>query len=228
MPEKPHQVRPPSLFIPAAAAIAAAFLLSAPAARLAAVAATPPPTPPPIDQGSPAPINQASTPPVNPPQTQLGTPGPAASVISLPGMAPTPKPGKTKPTPSPPPNPRKGLDGVWEVQIQHANNTDYTHFKIAQEGDALTGTYLDAAGKKYPLAGSVDGQAVRLIVSMPNGTTMLLEGHLDGTTDMVGELTTPNGQVPFTAAYRAKTKFMDNVSPSPGGIPSQSGGYTPP
>jgi hypothetical protein len=113
------------------------------------------------------------------------------------------------------------------VQIQHTNTTDYTHFKLTQEGDALTGTYLDAAGKKYPLAGSVDGQAVRLIVTMPNGTTMLLEGRLDGTTDMVGELTTPSGQVPFTAAYRAKTKFIDNVNPSPGGI-SQPGSYTPP
>jgi hypothetical protein len=206
-------VRPYSSFVPAAAgAIAAAFLLSAPPARLVAVAATPPPTPPPINQ----------------PQTQPPTPVPAASVIALPSATPLSAPPKTKPTPTPPPNARKGLDGVWEVQIQHTNNTDYTHFKLTQEGDAITGTYLDAAGKKYPLAGSVDGQAVRLIVTMPNGTTMLLEGRLDGTTDMVGELTTPSGQLPFTAAYRAKTKFIDNVNPSPGGIPGQSGGYTPP
>jgi hypothetical protein len=206
-------VKPFSLFIPAAAgaAIAGAFLMAAPSARLAAVAATPPP--------SPLPINQ--------PQTLPPTPGPAASVITLPAATPSPAAAKTKPTPTPPPNARKGLDGVWEVQIQHTNSTDYTHFKLTQEGDALTGTYLDTAGKKYPLAGSVDGQAIRLIVTLPNGTTMLLEGRLDGTTDMVGVLTTPGGQVPFTAAYRAKTKFIDNVNPSPGGIP-QPGTYTPP
>jgi hypothetical protein len=203
----------PHVYLSTIVATAATMLFAAasPTARLTAVAATPPPTPPPINQ----------------PQAQPATPGPAASVITLPSMTPSPAPVKTKPTPTPPPNARKGLDGVWEVQIQHTNTTDYTHFKLTQEGDALTGTYLDAAGKKYPLAGSVDGQAVRLIVSMPNGTTLLLEGRLDGTTDMVGVLTMPNGQVPFTASYRAKTKFIDNINPSPGGIP-QPGTYTPP
>jgi hypothetical protein len=75
--------------------------------------------------------------------------------------------------------------------------------------------------------GTVDGQSIRLIVTMPNGTTILMEGKLDGTTDMVGMLTMPDSQLPFTASYRAKSKWIDNVNPSPGGIPSQ-GGYTPP
>ena len=113
------------------------------------------------------------------------------------------------------------------MQIQRSNYTDYTHFKLTQDGNALTGTYLDAHGKRYPLTGNVDGQAVRLIVTMPNGTTLLLEGRLDGTTDMIGMLTMPDGAVPFTAAYRAKGKWIDNLNPSPGGLPSQ-GGYTPP
>lgn len=196
----------------AAAGAAAAVISFFPGAptRLAAAAATPPPTPPPI----------------NAPVTTV-TPGPSTS---FPINAATPSPAPPtggKPTPSPPPNARKGLNGVWEVQIQHSNNTDYTHFQVTQDGDALTGVYLDARGKKYPLAGTVDGQAVRLIVTMPNGTTLLLEGKLDGTTDMVGMLTAPDGQVPFTAAYRAKEKWIENVNPSPGGIPSQ-GGYTPP
>jgi len=205
-------VKPHALVLTIVAAAATMFFaVVAPTGRLAAVAATPPPTPPPIDQ----------------PVTQAPTPAPAASAFTLPNETPTPAPAKTKPTPTPPPDARKGLDGVWEVEIQHTSGTDYTHFKITQEGDALSGTYLDAKGKKYPLAGSVDGQAVRLIVTMPNGTTLLLEGRLDGTTDMVGMLTLPDGQVPFTATYRAKTKFIDNVSPSPGGIP-QPGGYTPP
>jgi len=132
-----------------------------------------------------------------------------------------------KPTPSPPPNARKGLDGVWEVQIQRPSETDYTHFVVKQQGDALNGTYLDSKGKKYPLVGTVEGQAVRLIVTLPNGTTILMEGKLDGTTDMIGMLTLADGQVPFTASYRAKEKWIDNVNPSPGGLPSQ-GGYTPP
>ena len=105
--------------------------------------------------------------------------------------------------------------------------TDYTHFRLTQQGDALTGTYLDTKGKPHPLSGTVDGQAIRLIVTMPNGTTLLLEGKLDGTTDMVGMLTMPDGQLPFTASYRAKEKWIENVNPSPGGI-SQPGGYTPP
>lgn len=203
-------MRPSSFFVGAAAstAVAAVLFAGAPSTRLPAVAATAPPTPPPI--GEPA------------------TPGPAASVFTLPAASPSPAPsGKAKPTPSPPPNARKGLDGVWEVQIQHPNGTDYTHFAVKQQGDALNGTYLDTHGKKYALAGSVDGQAVRMIVTMPNGTTMLLEGKLDGTTDIVGMLTTPEGQVPFTASYRAKEKWIENINPSAGGL-GQPGSYTPP
>ncbi len=184
------------------------MLFAGAAARFTAVAATPPPTPPPI--GTPA----------------YPSPQPNASVISLPAVTPTPA-AKVKPTPTPPPNARKGLEGVWEVQIQHPTITDYTHFRLTQQGDTLTGTYLDSKGKRYPLAGSVDGQAIRLIVTMPNGTTLLLEGKLDGTTDMVGMLTMPDGQLPFTASYRAKEKWIENINPSPGGV-SQPGGYTPP
>lgn len=193
---------------------AAVLFIAPPTARLVAVAATPPPTPPPIGTpGTPLPNATVFPPPVV---------TPSASPPSL-----NANPTKAKPTPTPPVNARKGLDGVWEVQIQHPNGTDYTHFKLTQQGDALTGTYLDAKGKKYPLLGSVDGQAVRLIVTMPNGTTLLLEGKLDGTTDMIGMLTMPDGQLPFTASYRAKEKWIENVNPSPGGIP-QPGSYTPP
>ncbi len=176
-----------------------------------AAAATPPPTPPPI--GTPA----------NP------QPQPNATVFPAPAVtAPaTPAPYKPAATPSPPANVRKGLDGVWEVAIQHSDTTDYTHFAVRQQGDALNGTYLDSHGKKYPLVGTVDGQSVRLIVTMPNGTTILMEGKLDGTTDMVGMLTMPDSQLPFTASYRAKSKWIDNINASPGGLPSQ-GGYTPP
>jgi len=156
------------------------------------------------------------------------TPPPAAPV---PSSTPSTTFPLTKATPNahpspPPPNQRKGVEGVWEVAIQHTNTTDYTHFLLTQTGDQLSGTYVD--GKtKYPLAGTLDGQQIRLVVTMPNGTTLLMEGKLDGTTDMIGEMTSPKGQVPFTASYRPKTNWMENVNPSPGGVPSQ-GGYTPP
>ena len=193
------------------------FLAAAPGTGSPAAAATAPPTPPPISNpATPGP------PPINTP----ATPGPAASVIGLPGATPAPA-ASGKSRPSPPPA-RKGVDGVWEVEIQHANSTDYTHFAIRQQGDAISGTYLDSKGKKYPVAGSIDGQSIRLIVTMPNGTTLLLEGKLDGTTDMIGMLTSPDGQVPFTAAYRAKQNWIENVNPSPGGISAPGGGYTPP
>ena len=202
-------MRTSSLLPGAAIAAAASFLFfAAPGSRFVAVAATPPPTPPPI--GNPA------------------TPRPLASLLPTPDVtAPAAPPAKTAPTPTPPPNPRKGLEGVWEVQIQHLNGTVYTHFALKQDGDALTGTYVDVHGKRYPMVGTVDGQAVRLIVTMPDGTTLLAEGKLDGATDMIGMLTMPDGQVPFTASYRAKEKWIDNVNPSPGGM-SQPGGYTPP
>jgi hypothetical protein len=194
--------------------VAVALVGGLPVGRIAAAAATPPPTPPPID--SPA----AMTPEPN--SSML--PQPAATLFPLGAPA---KSTKSTPTPSPPPNSRKGLDGVWEVEIQHPTTTDYTHFQLKEQGAALSGTYLDAKKKQYPLVGTVDGQDVRLIVSLPNGTTLLLEGKLDGTTDMVGMLTSAGGQIPFTASYRAKEKWIENVSPSPGGV-SQPGGYTPP
>lgn len=206
-------MKTPSFFLAVGAGTiaSAALTFGSPSGLRTAQAATPPPTPPPITSPS-----QAT--PIPNPQNPSGMPTPSATL----------RPAPSKATPSPPPNARKGLDGVWEVALQHPTGTDYTHINIKQDGDTLTGVYLDAHGKKYPLAGSVEGQAVRLIVSMPNGTTLLLEGKLDGTTDMIGMVTMPDGQVPFTAAYRAKEKWIENVNPSPGGIPNQGGGYTPP
>ncbi|HEX3456883.1 MAG TPA: hypothetical protein VHR97_02920 [Candidatus Baltobacteraceae bacterium] len=200
----------PLVLLAASAGVAAAagLMISTPGARLAAAAATPPPTPPPIG----APVTPPPAAPV--PSTTPSTAFPLTK--ASPNAHPTP----------PPPPARKGIEGVWEVAIQHSNTTDYTHFLLTQTGDQLSGTYVD--GKtKYPLAGSLDGQQIRLLVTLPNGTTLLMEGKLDGTTDMIGEMTSPKGEVPFTASYRAKTNWIENVNPSPGGVPSQ-GGYTPP
>ncbi len=170
--------------------------------------------------GGASPAAQATPPPTPPPLGFPATPLPNATLVPLGNPA--------SPTPSPPPTARKGLEGVWEVQIQRSNMTDYTHFRLTQSGDTIAGTYLDTSGKRYPLSGTVDGQSIRIIVTMSNGTTLLLEGRLDGTTDMVGMLTMPNGAVPFTASYRPKEKWIENVNPSPGGISPGNGTYTPP
>jgi hypothetical protein len=131
-------------------------------------------------------------------------------------------------TPSPPPDDRKGLDGVWELQIQRDANIEYEHFNIKQSGSAITGTYLTQDKKKYPLAGSVDGRNVRIVVSLADGSTILLEGRVDGTTDMLGMLTDSKEHVPFTAAYRAKEKWTDNVNAQPGGLGAPGGSGYPP
>ncbi|HEY2476681.1 MAG TPA: hypothetical protein VGI19_18010 [Candidatus Cybelea sp.] len=208
-------MKPTSFVVFASSALLALAVFAGAPRGSVAVAATPPPSPPPI--------SGAVTPPPPPDADSAALPTPS-STYPIPGSSPA----ASAATPSPPPSSRKGLDGVWEVQIQHPNATDYTHFLIKQEGDQISGNYVDAKNKKYPLVGTVDGQDVRLIVTLPGGTTILAEARLDGTTDMVGELTTSNGTMAFTATYRAKEKWIENVNASPAGGLSQPGGYTPP
>ncbi len=207
-------MKPPSLAASAVAGASLVAILVAGGHGTPTAAATPPPTPPPISGTPVTPQPQPSTYPDD----------------AMPGAGPARGAPGASATPSPPPAARKGLDGVWEVAIQRPNSNlaEYTHFQIQQQGDALSGVYLDRKGTKFPLAGSVDSGNVRLIVSLPNGTTLLLEGKLDGTTDMIGIITSSEGEVPFTAAYRPKEKWIENVNPSPGGVGGQGGGYTPP
>jgi hypothetical protein len=136
-------------------------------------------------------------------------------------------PAHPRATPSPIPDARKGLDGVWEVQIQRGSDTQYEHFSIKQTGTSLIGTYLTTDKKKYPVAGTLDGSNVRLVVSLADGTTILLEAKVDGTTDMLGMFTDAKERIPFTAAYRPKEKWIDNLNAQPGGLGGQ-GGYQPP
>ncbi len=102
--------------------------------------------------------------------------------------------------------------------IQRASQPEYVHFNLKQTGTTLTGSYLDKAGKSYPLSGTVDGQHFRMIVTLPNGTSALMEGRLDGTSDMVGKLTTPTEEAYFTASWRPKEKWIENINASPGGL----------
>jgi hypothetical protein len=201
-------------------------------AAFALIAATPDPTPPP----SPPPPTV-----VQPSAAPAASVSPAPDASSSSGPLPTPTPdldtifgtkhgkrgaGAEKPTPSPPPQ-RKGLDGVWEIQIQRGPNVQYEHMKLAQTGQALNGTYIEGLGKVqkvYPVTGSLDSaNNVHLVVSLPDGSTILLEARVDGTTDMLGMFTDAKERVPFTAAYRAKENWIENVNAAPAGLSSSGG-----
>jgi hypothetical protein len=154
----------------------------------------------------------AQTYPSPPPPGPLPAPAPAASAtVKIPAKA-TPAPPKDTP------NTRVGISGVWEIQIQRLTGVTYTHFKIDQKDTVLTGEYLDQDGKKYPLFGSLDGKNVRVVVSLPNGTTLTFSGTQEAFTDMMGMLALSNESIPFTAAYRPKYNWLDNLSPGTGGI----------
>ena len=152
-----------------------------------------------------------ATPP--PPQAIL----PHALPTATPSLHPTGSPTPAPPVESETDKNRVGITGVWEVQIQpDGGHTVYTHFKLTQTGTALIGEYLDTNGKHYPLAGSVDGKNVRIVVSKPDGTTVTFTAAVDGTTDMLGMMDTPKNQIVFTAAYRPKYKWLDNIAPGTG------------
>ncbi|MBV9272108.1 MAG: hypothetical protein JO165_13525 [Candidatus Eremiobacteraeota bacterium] len=171
----------------------------------------------------PPPPNIAASP------TATNTPAPTPTPVLPPGVLPSPAPpgatvsvplgkGKATPTPAPPKEDenRVGISGVWEVQIQDGAKTTYTHFKLAQKESALTGEYLDTNNKKFPLAGTIDGKNVRIIVSLPAGGSISFNGSVENLTDMLGMLQTGNNAIPFTAAYRPKYKWLDNINPSAG------------
>jgi hypothetical protein len=184
------------LFSLAAAAFAAGSFQVLHAPAQAQTAATPPPPPP-------APVASAT------PQAQTSLPA-------------SPKP-KGSATPAPPKDEdanRVGISGVWEIAIQQPDRVVYTHFKLEQKGTILTGQYLDSDGKKYPLTGSVDGKNVRVVVSMPNGSALVFNGTQDGGLDMVGTLDTTKDTIGFTASYRPKYKWIDNLTPGTGGMGS--------
>lgn len=189
-------------------------------ASVALLAAAPPP-PPPLPAATP------SAAPATPASAPAPTASAGADLNSL--FGPTPKPGASgappaQASPTPPPDERKGLDGVWELQIQRGANTEYEHIKLLQTGSALSGVYMTQDKKQFPLAGSLDGKNIRLVVSLSDGSTIVLEGRVDGTTDMLGMLTDPKERVPFTAAYRPKEKWLENLNAAPGGLGSPGNG----
>jgi hypothetical protein len=189
-------------------------------------AATAPPSPPVLPNWTPAPTTSSA--PGTTPAPILGPQ--ASSTPSVILSKPTARPENYDDTPSPSPSPgkdaRKGIEGVWEVQIQRPTDTEYTHFQLKQDQNAVTGLYMDKDKNKFPLAGSLDSKSLRIVVTMKDGSTLVFTATLDGTTDMLGMLSMGDQSIPFTAAYRPKENFGDNINPQPGlGGLGGGGGY---
>ncbi len=168
---------------------------------LPSAGATAPPSPPPLVESSPA----------------VASPSPSPTPTVVPGLQSL-FPARPHASPSPPVPQRIGISGVWELALQRGADTTYTHLNLHQQQNALTGIYIDAKNKHVPAVGIVDGTSVRVVVTYPSGKTLVFEGTLSGTTDMIGLMTTPTGQVPFSADYRAKENFFDNINENPGGL----------
>ncbi|HUY41845.1 MAG TPA: hypothetical protein VMV82_09795 [Candidatus Dormibacteraeota bacterium] len=187
--------------IPFGAAALLVAMLAGGGFPVPSVGATAPPSPPPLVDTSPAP---------SPSATPTEIPG-VQSLFPSSGHGP-------HASPSPPPPQRVGIEGVWELAIQRGGNTTYTHLKLHQQQNALTGIYIDSSNKRAPAVGIVNGNSVRVVVTLPNGSTIVFQGTLDGTTDMIGMMTTPTEQLPFSADYRPKENFFDNINEQPGGL----------
>jgi hypothetical protein len=127
-------------------------------------------------------------------------------------------PARPHVSPSPPPPQRVGITGVWELALQQGPNTSYAHLKIRQKQNMLSGIYLDGNNKPLPAIGEVDGDQVRIVVQQKDGSTLVFSARLDGTTDMVGMMTTPTQEIPFTGDYRAPVNFFDNLNENPTGL----------
>jgi hypothetical protein len=187
--------------IPLFVACLAVAGLAAGAVPVPSIGATAPPSPPPLQNAT----------------ITTTTPSPSPTPTEIPGLQSL-FPSRPHASPSPPVPQRVGISGVWELALQNGADTTYTHLSLHQQQNALTGTYIDASNKHVPAVGIVDGSTVRVVVTYPGGKTITLEGTLDGTTDMIGLMTTPSGQVPFSADYRPKENFFDNINENPAGL----------
>ncbi len=168
----------------------------------------------------------AQAPQSSPLPTAIPSPAPSATPTEIPGVDSLFGPGNGRnhggngphAVPSPPVPKRVGIEGVWELALQRGANTTYSHLDLLQQQNALTGYYIDSANKRAPAVGVVDGNDVRIVVTLADGTSIVFTGTLDGTTDMIGMMTTPTEQVPFSADYRPKENFFDNLNEQPGGL----------
>jgi hypothetical protein len=104
------------------------------------------------------------------------------------------------------------VTGSWEISWETPRGVTTSTFTFAQEGTALSGTALMAArggpgrgGGGQPREveisdGKVDGNTLTFRMAMGMGersTTFTFAGEVSGN-DIVGTMTTPRGETPFT------------------------------
>ncbi len=186
-----HRTLRPAVFaliaISAIAAAAVPFRATAQSAPPAAAAASPSAAP------SAVPAPPAVTPPPEPtPQVTPRRHGPKDQPDEFPSSAPTSPAFAT-------------LDGTWEVQLQFIDHTDYSHFKLKQSGQSITGTW-NVDKDEYPLEGTYDGRLFKFTVKQPS-TTLQLSGYVETASDMVGIIVHEKGEnTVFTASHRLPIK----------------------
>lgn len=102
--------------------------------------------------------------------------------------------------------------------MQRGSDTTYTHFKLAQDANGLSGIWRDSDGKVYPISGSYDGKNFRVVVTREDKSVISFAGYVDTPTDMVGLADFGKETIPFTAAHREKVRFLDSVGPGLPGV----------
>jgi hypothetical protein len=185
-----------------------------------------------VGQSGPAPATPPPPPPPNgnvaTPGVLIGTPAPAATPAKA-GPTITPAPAATSPAPAgrrgrrgtPEPAPTSSdtpeppqfstMDGVWEVQLQPLTGTGraiYSHLRIAQKGDQLSGTWTRENNQKVPFTGTFDGRLFKLNAT-DGKVAWTFSGYAENFSDMVGLLQTADPKdkgTPFTASHRKKDR----------------------
>jgi hypothetical protein len=201
----------------------AAFALVGAAAALgsaAGLAQTSPSGPVPPQPPTPVPVLAPSVTPA--PLTSAASN--AKRAAAKPAATDTPNSG-TRSLPSPPAF--ANLTGIWEVAIQPGGAlTLYSHLLLQQSPDNSIAGYWELQNKKkLPLNGTFDGKQFKFTVT-DGKKQETFAGYQDGFADMVGLADMGDGKRPlaFTAAHRAKQKFLNNLQL---GVPGAAGGSAP-
>ena len=186
--------------------------------------------------GQSGPVAQVTPPPPPPPNgsvatpgTLIGTPAPAATPAKAgPTITPAPAASQAPPgrrgrrsnTPEPAASPSDTpeppqfatMDGVWEVQLQPLTGNGraiYSHFRLAQKGDQITGTWTRENNQNVSFTGTFDGRLFKLN-AVDGKTTWTFSGYAENNSDMVGLLQTADPKdrgTPFTASHRKKDRI---------------------
>ena len=179
------------------------------------VAATPQPEPSltPVPAGTAAPAAETAPAPSAPPARGglFHHRAPAVAGSPNPDASNAPQAQATPASPA-----YSTLDGMWEIQRQFPNRTAYSHLRLAQKGDALSGDWL-LEGKNYPVTGTYDGHNIKLVATLPDGDATFAGYVLDGA-NMVGQLLPTAKSLgdssAFTATHRGKSHIEFNTSPA--------------